>query len=821
MDKHILLTAMSTFPNTYAPPNNLSRVAVPNYYKALIDGQNLYCNGILQTEAGTKFFLHDCDYLDKIVAIVSSETIYDSKALSSVEPDIQYIEDVGEFVDEARRRIDAYDPDTPGSPLSPYGYYAYRIGEFLRQIDEESDKLRDFSIDEERRHILEEIAQDVLLNAGITDPALWFYFVDNEMAQKSKAGRKRETIFYTIEQKLINDIENEYIPESEYATYIGSERASNAELEVEKTLSDLKNQLSVSVEDLNKLKKSIEELQETVIKTYSFKAFAKEVWLKALQKIVEHNISDLQKEIIVHKADAYTQKEVVYGRLIETLTDVIGRLSKELHDIKTNRKIAELNYIKSYLYRSLEGKYRLMPKNPLQHVSLEYVKDEIALDNMPELDSIPNITGIVKAICPNGTTDDIHLYIDMQGSYRTNAYVRNAVLTILNNASSNNVQIEKIVSTQFDRAFFTSTIVDDTRRYKIIDLASGMNAFIQYGRADQIRDYYKDVYKRGNPNEYIDHLLNEMQTVDQALSLCDIDKLETAIKSIHEILSKNYIPNDEFSAIFYTLTDTIRQDYSGLLVSDKNDSSIMKIDYLALTDWAYRKHFVQQAITIIESKLPRILADMGILYYCKANDSNIRNEVLRLLTEEIMHYKPKNNDNSNRKNMKVRFPWQFNDISHFVLKTYQCKEINAVKKTGKIKSFTKKYPRKYDSGSWSKTCNTISMLTEKNTKNIKLFSDICWSDSDNLFIIQKLVYLYSYIANVRNEINHSSESNRICYSDSSTLIKDFLDIFKEVTAILPNEPAKATHITPIELYEYAVNNENLIWLKQPDSRNST
>ena len=113
------------------------------------------------------------------------------------------------------------------------------------------------------------------------------------------------------------------------------------------------------------------------------------------------------------------------------------------------------------------------------------------------------------------------------------------------------------------------------------------------------------------------------------------------------------------------------------------------------------------------------------------------------------------------------------------------------------------------------------MLTEEKRKIISLFSDINLTEPANLFSITKLLYLYSYIANVRNEINHSSESNRICYSDSITLIKDFLDIFKEVTAILPNEPAKATHITPIELYEYAVKNENLTWLKQPDSRNST
>jgi hypothetical protein len=85
------------------------------------------------------------------------------------------------------------------------------------------------------------------------------------------------------------------------------------------------------------------------------------------------------------------------------------------------------------------------------------------------------------------------------------------------------------------------------------------------------------------------------------------------------------------------MAEIIRQDYRGLLVPDKNDTSIMKIDYIALTEWAYRKHFIQQAITIIESKMPRVLVDMGILYYCSA-DSNIRNKVLRLLSKELKAY---------------------------------------------------------------------------------------------------------------------------------------------------------------------------------------
>lgn len=817
MDKHVLLTAMSTFPPTYAPPNSTKRTAVPNYYKGTVDGQNYYCNGILQTEAGTKFFLHDCDHLDKIVAIVSSETVYDSKASDDVEPDIQYIEDVGEFVNEARRRISSFDPDTPGSPLSPYGYYAYRIGEFLRQIDEESDKLRDFSIDEERRHKLEEIAQDALLNAGITNPALWFYSVDNEMAQKSKAARKSKTIFNTIELKLNKDIENEYIPESEYAKYIGTEHASNAELEVEKKLSDLKNQLSVSVEDLSELKNSIKELQETVVKTYSFKAFAKGIWLRTLQKIVEHNISNLQKEITTQKADAYTQKEVVYGRLIETLTDVIGRLSKELHDIKTSRKTAELNYIKSYLYRRLEGKYRLKPKNPLQHVSLEYVKDEIALDSIPESGSIPNITGIVNAICPNGTADDIHLYIDMQGAYRTNAYVRNAVLTILNNASSNNVHIEKIISTQFDRTFFTNTIVDDTRRYKIIDLASGMNAFIQYGRADQIRAYFNSVYDLEVPAQIKD-LLIEMEKVDQALSLCDIDTLEASIKKIHMIFSRDYTISDEFSGIFNTMEEIIRQDYRGLLIPDKDDQSDMKIDYIALTEWAYRKHFIQQAITIIESKIPRVLAESGILYYCKKGNADSINQVKDILSDLLVL-----KAQSRRKNIgKTDFPWEFNDISHYVMRTYKCGKTGvSFKKTTGIKNFTKRYPDNYDKNSWEKTCYLISMLTDKDHTGIEFFSDIDYSDTYVLFSLKKLLYLYSYISNVRNEINHSSDTNRINYMDASTLIGDFLNEYKDVEKRLPADICNAIVITSLELYTHAAKVNDLTWLSQPNKKFSS
>ena len=59
-----------------------------------------------------------------------------------------------------------------------------------------------------------------------------------------------------------------------------------------------------------------------------------------------------------------------------------------------------------------------------------------------------------------------------------------------------------------------------------------------------------------------------------------------------------------------------------------------EIDIPSLTNWALKKEFYQQALTIIESKIPHYLVKHGIFVYCY--DENKKNEIIEKLSKKYI-----------------------------------------------------------------------------------------------------------------------------------------------------------------------------------------
>lgn len=816
MAKNILLTTMSTFSRNYRPPSNKKGFSTPNYYKVSINGTTRYCNGILQTEAGSKFILSKDCKIDKIIAIVSPETVYETDSANEREPDLKTIPDVASFVPEAERRITLH-ADVEDDPLSPFGYYAYRIGQFLRQVDTQTTNLI-ASIDEERRQKLEQITDSVLRNANLESEGIWFYLLDSSETDAAKQGNTsgKKSYYKIIQEILRADIEETYIKPEDYPKYKGSVDDLLSKFEIKTTLDDLKDQLSVSNADLSRLNDNIKNLQNNVARSYSIKSFAKEIWLRIYQQFLEKNIADIEKEVTVEKAS-------VYEKLIEVLKNAVENLLIELRNLKTSRQQSEENYIKSYLYRKLDGKHKILPNSCNQVISLTYIKDKVPVNNPAgsERTYVTNIAGIVNAICPEGTTDDINLYIDMQGGSRTQGYVLNAVLMILNNESSNKVSVRGIFTTKYEAKQFTSEICDETKQYKIIDLASGMNAFIQYGRADQIDTYFKTVYDGAIPHEKIRDLISEMKNVDHSLSICDINNLERSIIRIYDIFSSGQYNDvsDEFSGSFNAMVDEIRQDYSILLApSFPGRNARWRIDYLELTRWAYRKHFIQQAITIIESKMPKFFIDNGILYYRRTRDNNtLTNYIRDTVVRELIYLTERGTDNplqSSEWNGDTisKFPWEFKDIDHYLFTKHPYKYYDQTlyeRILSDTPSFLSQYDPEIADKSWNMTAKLLSIINiQRRRYMIPLRSEINLADEDNLYLLKETLFLYYYLRNIRNEINHSSDANRVSFETVDQLIDKFISLCSNLSALTSNASFTASHTDSATIYNRAIRLHN-------------
>lgn len=275
----------------------------------------------------------------------------------------------------------------------------------------------------------------------------------------------------------------------------------------------------------------------------------------------------------------------------------------------------EYAYAKYIIYKSFNN--HPSPKN--NNITIHFVPETIQ-------DEKDNITELVHTLCePN---ERINLYIDMQGGNRTSNYLRNVVLSILTNQLDDRVFLKKIVATKFEFSNYINEIVDETQRYKIIDLASGMNAFIRYGKADIINKYCSDV---DIEDSTFKTLVYHMVDIDSALSLCDINSLVRKIiqiKILFARVEKN--PNNNNSPTYQVFLDGIRQDYKNLIDNidisniDINVTDIDNIDidniinpsfYLYLIEWSVEKGFIQQALTLIESKMPKVYFDKKWIHY--------------------------------------------------------------------------------------------------------------------------------------------------------------------------------------------------------------
>lgn len=332
---------------------------------------------------------------------------------------------------------------------------------------------------------------------------------------------------------------------------------------------------------------------------------------KDIKDINETNLASRTKEGALL---CYMQNIAINNLKSKSYQEDLGKLALQLHDINSRRIIEEQQYATEKIYESISDDFKLKCKDTNRDVKIRFVKTKKSGKN-----KIDNYTGLIDAIISDEkakkASKKIEIYLDIQGGLRTDAYVRSNVLSLLNNLqdeSKKKVDLKQVISVNYNRNNKINTIVDETGRYKITDLVSGMNAFINYGKTKQLIDTWNILYKDKETDD-IKKMFNAMQKVDQSLSLCDVTALVNAINELNGIFNseiKDKDSNNEFIKVF---RDNIRDDYKGIVKEDG-------VDIFALVKWAYKKGFYQQAITLIESKMPEQMVKDGYFSYGNAND---------------------------------------------------------------------------------------------------------------------------------------------------------------------------------------------------------
>ena len=226
-----------------------------------------------------------------------------------------------------------------------------------------------------------------------------------------------------------------------------------------------------------------------------------------------------------------------------------------------------------------------------------------AFQQIPKIISIPIdvddiIPGIFLAMNQlrelKDKSNDFNLYIDMHGGPRNTQMTFQTILSLLKHESIYPSAIYTIIMNKSK----PNTIKDDTKYFDYIDFVSGMNEFLNFGKPISIKSL-------NNLNDLsLRDFTEKANQVADALTLCDMSVFQKSLEDMSNWLNNREIKQDSLLELFIK---NIRMDY-GVLLKENHDV----IDEI---QWCLTKGYLQQTLTLIESKMPEELFKKGIFHY--------------------------------------------------------------------------------------------------------------------------------------------------------------------------------------------------------------
>lgn len=284
---------------------------------------------------------------------------------------------------------------------------------------------------------------------------------------------------------------------------------------------------------------------------------------------------------------------------------------------------------------------------------------------------------------------NVNLYMDMQGGDRNSISQMNAIAELL---VRQKVVVCGRYANDFDPRRYPPlhTIRDASKEYRTYDLISAMDIFSRYGWGDKLEEYFQGM---GTGDSKESRLIAAIKDASYAISRCSVDKFDSAVRRI-EGLEKDFAKPEAVTEMDVVYQD-IKNDYEPLFSP--------KYRYVAQIRWCFERHFLQQALTILEAKMPYEFVHSGLIYYMtKDGDRQKFLDQCENIYKEIQKF--------NRYKMK--------DLNHYMIKDYCRQNHNMFQDPMNLLHFGLDGPLQK---------KTISLLQQ-----------------------------YWYLSNLRNQVNHAS-----------------------------------------------------------------
>ena len=233
---------------------------------------------------------------------------------------------------------------------------------------------------------------------------------------------------------------------------------------------------------------------------------------------------------------------------------------------------------------------------------IEIVKISIETDSV---DSVPVKEAVIlKQICEQISKKDV-VYIDSAGGARTTSSLIQLFTKILKyNGIKNPYSLYSDIQNG-------AQIYDTTSFQKMTDIADSINEFMTTGKSDQLQKYFSD---KSLKQAYSD-LLKTMTEFSDKIRLGVVDSLDSSVENLRICIDKcQKVSVDSEDEIGTVIINEFLPTIEEKLLGDMQEG----IDYLKIVKWCIDNGLIQQAITVFNEKIPRYILNKG---YIKVSDS--------------------------------------------------------------------------------------------------------------------------------------------------------------------------------------------------------
>lgn len=213
------------------------------------------------------------------------------------------------------------------------------------------------------------------------------------------------------------------------------------------------------------------------------------------------------------------------------------------------------------------------------------------------------------------------VYVDYTGGMRDISFL---MTTIVRYLEFEGINCQKIVYSQYDRDNPEyNRIRDITYIYEMFQMINGVNEFVTTGRANTLNEVFKlERDKAGDRGEKEEHaevkkLLENMVAFSKDMSICDVRNIDEYLANIRDSIGKLKPDSKNNDSENDCLEDTENIENQDLKIAMlKKLLPLMKeklyLDrlgqndyYIKLIKWCLENNMLQQALTLIEDKMPK------------------------------------------------------------------------------------------------------------------------------------------------------------------------------------------------------------------------